>query len=86
MSLISCSSIGKVLLELSYSLLDFAIAILTSFRIFSNFDGGNREMGRYHFDKILMALEYNFSLSINFAYIFTYFSLNVVKNSTEFIA
>ena len=65
---------------------DFAIAIHTSFKIFSNFDGGSKEMGKYPFDKTRIALEYNFSSSINLLYIFTYFSLTVVKNSTEFIA
>ena len=54
--------------------------------IFSNFDGGSKEIGKYPFDRTLIALEYNFSSSINLLYIFTYFSLTRVKNSTEFIA
>ena len=43
-------------------------------------------MGRNPFDKILIALEYNFSSLINLSYIFAYFSLIVVKNSMEFMA
>ena len=84
MSLVLCHSIGKVWLKLSHmSLLDLAIAILTSLK---GFEGGSREMGRYPFDKTLMALEYNFSSSRNLSYIFTYFSHTVVRNSTEFMA
>ena len=60
MSPVSCHSIGKVWSKLSlYYLLDLAIAILNSLRIFSSFDGGSKEMGRYPFDKTLIALEYN---------------------------
>ena len=62
------------------------MAILTSFKIFSNLEGGSSEMGRYPFDRTLIALEYNFNSSMNLSYIFTYFSHTVVRNNTEFVA
>ena len=78
--------IGHSKSKLSHSLCYLVIATLTSFKIFSNFDGVSKEMGRYPFDKTLIALEYYFSSSMNLLYIFTYFSHTVVKNSTKFMA
>ena len=43
-------------------------------------------MGKYPLDKTLMACEYFLSWLRNLSYIFTYFSLTVVRNSNELIA
>ena len=43
-------------------------------------------MGRYPFDRTLIALEYIFNSPMNLLYIFTYFSCTVVRNNTEFMA
>ena len=51
-----------------------------------NFDGDKRVMGKYPLDKTLMACEYCLHWLRNLSYIFTYFSLTVVRKSSELIA
>ena len=43
-------------------------------------------MGRYPLDKTLTACEYFLNWLRNLSYIFTYFSLAVVRNSSELTA
>ena len=50
-----------------------------------NFEDGKRDIGKYHFDKILTTCAYSLNRLMNLSYILTYFSLAVVKNSSEFI-
>ena len=64
----------------------FCTVSLTFCKIIFNFEGDKRVMGRYPLDKTLMACEYYLNWLRNLSYIFTYFSLTVVRNSSELTA
>ena len=64
---------------MSESLFSFCTVPLTFCKIIFNFEGDSKVMGKYPLDKTLMACEYCLSWFRNLLYIFTYFSLTVVR-------